>query len=435
MLVLSAACRLLFPSTQKISKTKMDNDIEDGECTDSDSDGIFHQEPSPAPVNLYSNKPGYRPQIPQIKINSDNSSSDDDDLSDLKRSRSFHTENHASDSNVKEVPFINPLLSNDSSDFKPCNYKRRKNNVWGSVITEQVLSQDLKTFSVYKSDRNVETYDYTKAKEDLRPTVEPMPDDVKDDIFADVEVEKEDTLRSEYGSRKRKNHFYKKKTVKLNKLVKLEETAGVSIQELVSSITSNLSEPKLDLFTRIVETIGCGEALRLYNLTVDVEEEGGMFTNDGFRRRTPGGVFIQLLKSDASIPEEKVKPIFEKDELEWKQILREKRKIKKAARNRWKKQQKKKLKVERADSPGEELEALNSIDSNTECDVSDVIERPSTPEPKDDSSDEVDEEEEEDIATAIQKAKEAIMRKQAKLSQEQMETQLKCVSIEQDMKD
>lgn len=51
----------------------------------------------------------------------------------------------------------------------------------------------------------------------------------------------------------------------------------------------------------IVE-IGREKAIELYIQTCNVENSGGMMTADRSRRRTPGGVYIQLLKSDPDIP-------------------------------------------------------------------------------------------------------------------------------------
>ncbi|KAH9500975.1 hypothetical protein Btru_069384 [Bulinus truncatus] len=416
-----------------------DNEIEDGECTNSDTDNdeLCHQDSRPAPINLYRNIPGHRPQIPQITINSEDSdSSEDESPSELKRARSNPIKCDAQGTGGVEVPFINPLLSNESMcvDYNPGNSTRKKNNIWSSVITEQVLSQEIQTFTVNKSlasCRDVETYDFTKAKEDSRPNVEVVPEVNNDDIFEDVEIDK-DGKGNLHGSRKRKSNFGKKRNKITPKHEKLDVNVSRSVQQIVSSITNNLLEPKVELFTRIVETIGSDAALRLYNMTVDVEEAGGMLTNDGYRRRTAGGVFIQLLKTDSSVTKEMINSIFEQNHLEWKKNLREKRKIKKAARKKWKKQQKqKKIDIDRPETPGEELDGLNSVDSNNEFDAADLIDRPATPEPKDVSSDsqglDEDAEEEDDIATAIQKAKEAILRRQEKLAQEQMEEHLNSI--------
>ena len=46
----------------------------------------------------------------------------------------------------------------------------------------------------------------------------------------------------------------------------------------------------------IVEIVGVDVALDLFNKTKDIESKGGMMIKNGERRRTPGGVFMQLLR-------------------------------------------------------------------------------------------------------------------------------------------
>ena len=67
-----------------------------------------------------------------------------------------------------------------------------------------------------------------------------------------------------------------------------------------TEIAAALQEPNVDLVTAVVRVIGharanaiCAEALR-------VEASGGMLTEDRSRRRTPGGVFFQLVRQQVS---------------------------------------------------------------------------------------------------------------------------------------
>lgn len=86
--------------------------------------------------------------------------------------------------------------------------------------------------------------------------------------------------------------------------------------------------------------------------------------------------------------------------------------------------------IDRPDTPApaEDFEALNALDSSSECENADLPERPATPEPKDDSSDgqdnvDADEEEEEDISVAIAKARAAILKKQRELANGVMDSE------------
>ncbi|VDD95255.1 unnamed protein product [Enterobius vermicularis] len=69
--------------------------------------------------------------------------------------------------------------------------------------------------------------------------------------------------------------------------------------------------PLDDLAKEIAEVLGEREdsiipsrALKLFNEVRDIEATGGMKVFDGSRRRTPGGVYMVLFKSDPDVPQE-----------------------------------------------------------------------------------------------------------------------------------
>ena len=70
----------------------------------------------------------------------------------------------------------------------------------------------------------------------------------------------------------------------------------------------------LGLLDRCVKVLGRKKALEILFATQDIEEIGGMFTSDGNRRRSPGGVYLQLIKRDDSILSVQKKQIFIEDE-------------------------------------------------------------------------------------------------------------------------
>ncbi|GFS92818.1 hypothetical protein NPIL_6141, partial [Nephila pilipes] len=91
---------------------------------------------------------------------------------------------------------------------------------------------------------------------------------------------------------------------------------------------------------RVVKFIGIEKAMQLLKMTEDIEENGGMMIKNQQRRRTPGGVFFQLLKSDKNIEKIAIDNIFEGEmnTYEHKRSLEEKKK----SRNRRSKKGKKK---------------------------------------------------------------------------------------------
>lgn len=78
-------------------------------------------------------------------------------------------------------------------------------------------------------------------------------------------------------------------------------------------MAKNLEEEKGDLIVRVVSVIGKDEALKLYTNTQGIEKKGGMMTINKQRRRTPGGIFLWLLKTSNKIDEKMKKEIFDED--------------------------------------------------------------------------------------------------------------------------
>ncbi|KAM6328984.1 phosphorylated adapter RNA export protein isoform 2-T2 [Alca torda] len=89
-----------------------------------------------------------------------------------------------------------------------------------------------------------------------------------------------------------------------------ENDRNVSAFLLLNLSLFRLCEPKKDLIARVVKIIGKRKAIELLMETAEVEQNGGLFIVNGTRRRTPGGVYLNLLKNTPSIKEEQIKEIF-----------------------------------------------------------------------------------------------------------------------------
>ena len=72
----------------------------------------------------------------------------------------------------------------------------------------------------------------------------------------------------------------------------------------VETLAQVLREPKRDLLTKVLRTLGADRCSAILTDTLQHEAAGGMLTKDGTRRRTPGGVFFQLVKERAT-PQER----------------------------------------------------------------------------------------------------------------------------------
>lgn len=82
---------------------------------------------------------------------------------------------------------------------------------------------------------------------------------------------------------------------------------------LSTTIATQLNEqhaPALEEIRRAVELLGSDQAAALLQETLQIEEQGGMLISNGKRRRTPGGVFLYLVRT--RVPPEQRRQIFPK---------------------------------------------------------------------------------------------------------------------------
>uniref|UniRef100_A0A182W799 Phosphorylated adapter RNA export protein n=1 Tax=Anopheles minimus TaxID=112268 RepID=A0A182W799_9DIPT len=87
-------------------------------------------------------------------------------------------------------------------------------------------------------------------------------------------------------------------------------------------LAGKLCETHTDLMVRVVEALGKEIPMKLFKETQKIEADGGMLVVKGWRRRTPGGVFLFLLKHCEEVDQEIKKTIFQEDkkakQKEWK---------------------------------------------------------------------------------------------------------------------
>ena len=72
----------------------------------------------------------------------------------------------------------------------------------------------------------------------------------------------------------------------------------------VDTLAETLQEPNRPLLTQALQMLGQDRCAAILADTLQCEANGGMLTKDGTRRRTPGGVFFQLVKERAT-PQER----------------------------------------------------------------------------------------------------------------------------------
>jgi len=68
---------------------------------------------------------------------------------------------------------------------------------------------------------------------------------------------------------------------------------------IVDTLAEVLQEPNRPLLGQVLRTLGPDRTRAVLTATLQCEANGGMRTTDGTRRRTPGGVFFQLVRQQA----------------------------------------------------------------------------------------------------------------------------------------
>jgi PHAX RNA-binding domain len=66
------------------------------------------------------------------------------------------------------------------------------------------------------------------------------------------------------------------------------------------TLAAILQEPQVPLLRQVLRTLGQDRCAAILADTLACEASGGMHTKDGTRRRTPGGVFFQLVMTQAT---------------------------------------------------------------------------------------------------------------------------------------
>ncbi|MFN8487985.1 MAG: phosphorylated adapter RNA export RNA-binding domain-containing protein [Caldilineaceae bacterium] len=82
-------------------------------------------------------------------------------------------------------------------------------------------------------------------------------------------------------------------------------------EALLKEIIETLNELNEALVQQVIAVIGAARAQEFLQRTLDIEANGGLLTANGQQRRTPGGVFFQLVRKGVSKQERKA--IFPKD--------------------------------------------------------------------------------------------------------------------------
>lgn len=287
----------------------MDGDLEDGELSGSCSDSeMAAARPKVPPAfggqflrsRAAAETPaaGYRSAVQPLE--SSGSDSSDEEEASLRRKRQ----------KVSNRPSATPRN-------RPGG--RRVNNIWGSVVQEQrqdAIAAELGIFGmegeVSMASRDVETYNYVLARKIMEKEREQDKEEasVLDEQLEEYMKGRDPEERLAGSKRKRSAKERLGPRAEMDVQGRYQITEEDPEDTVVDEIAYRLQEPKKDLIQRVVRVLGAKKAIELLGETATLEGCGGVFTLDGSRRRTPGGVYLNLLKNTPSISKAQVRKIF-----------------------------------------------------------------------------------------------------------------------------
>nr|XP_038026382.1 phosphorylated adapter RNA export protein-like [Anas platyrhynchos] len=195
---------------------------------------------------------------------------------------------------------------------------KKVNNIWGVVLQEQNQDAVATELGILGMDgsidrsRQSETYNYLLAKKLMKEAQQKEAETLDKELDEYMHDDKRTTPAEEENGQ----GFLKRKRPVKDRLGERQEmkykgryeiTEEDSEEKVADEIAYRLCEPKKDLIARVVKIIGKRKAIELLMETAEVEQNGGLFIVNGTRRRTPGGVYLNLLKNTPSVKEEQIK--------------------------------------------------------------------------------------------------------------------------------
>ncbi|KAK4885508.1 hypothetical protein RN001_001779 [Aquatica leii] len=270
-----------------------DINLEEGEIVDNDDDSYTPLERPPT----YSSEL-YKARLPVVE--------------DVESEEEFESTSESdSDEGTKSK---RPKLKLKPQAVSSKSNSRKKYDVWSTHVQEDLLLENLVNCDVSQVDRSrtVETYSINHV-----PFLKNNKRTREDRYNPHLRLPKKS------NSDERENGGGTPRTI-LDAHVTINNTED----EIAKDIANKLCEEKEDLIRTIVTTAGKAKALELFKETQRIEKQGGMMIMNQSRRRTPGGVFLFLVKHDHNLTREQMMTIFNEERVKYKQEVRLKRKLK-----------------------------------------------------------------------------------------------------------
>ncbi|XP_067886044.1 phosphorylated adapter RNA export protein isoform X2 [Heterodontus francisci] len=322
--------------------------LEDGEVLDSESDSEmtttaepqnhqaavlnFSSTPFSAQNDMRAHPSSFDLSSRYRSTASDNSSEDSDHDSDEDERLLWRRKRQKCSHSGNNLPFKPPVfpfgLVGDGFTGTGNSVKaggRKVNNIWGSVLQEQnqdAVATELGILgmegNIDMNSRQSETYNYVLAKKMMDKQRQEEEEEEMNKLEVELDEYVQDRKKSKSQEECNQSNLKRKRPVRerLGERLEMDYKGKYDIKEddspnkISDEIAYRLREPKTDLIHRIVKTIGKKKAIELLIQTAEVEQSGGLMIVDGSRRRTPGGVYLQLLKNTPSITQDQLKEIF-----------------------------------------------------------------------------------------------------------------------------
>ncbi|XP_071374623.1 phosphorylated adapter RNA export protein [Centroberyx affinis] len=317
------------------ARDTMEDDLEDGEISGSNSDSemgavaearpqfpaapVFSGQSFQSRAAPQASATGYRSTV-RTADSSDSEPDSDEEAAVWRRKRQ-----KVSDAPPPAAPSLSYTARPNPQAGPGAPGARKVNNIWGSVVQEQcqdAVAAELGIFGmegeVSMSSRNVETYNYVLARKIMQKEREEEEQSRNHGEVSMLDAQLDEYMSGQGSEERGGSDSKRKRTAKerLGPRAEMDIKGRYEITEddpedrVVEEIAHRLQEPKQDLIERVVSVLGKKKAIELLGETATLEENGGVYTMDGSRRRTPGGVYLNLLKNTPSITKAQVKEIF-----------------------------------------------------------------------------------------------------------------------------
>ncbi|XP_020814590.1 phosphorylated adapter RNA export protein [Drosophila serrata] len=317
-----------------------DVDLEDGELSNSDDDGVYTPLQRPAGAEKVTSPLTTCHQIQtaledESQTNSDSSSAESSEDGCIKKIRTDSTGGGSHKKRKKRIQrTVMRRVPPTDAEMQPNRARFKKYNVWTAALQEDALSENMRGCDVTRSgrDRNVENYDFSlrfrlNGENTLKRRLSNSSDDGGESSHPahkrgrrssrpTQEYPQRGAVKSRLGHRSRRGTSSasgSSDSCEPRHILDLKDVAGRDPSDVATEMASKLYEEKDELLVRVVEVLGMDLPLELYKETQRIEADGGMMIKNGNRRRTPGGVFLFLLKHHNSISQEQQKSIFNED--------------------------------------------------------------------------------------------------------------------------